>query len=84
MEVAEQNDATNAYPQLATRNYQPHWAFGTTTGGLFRFVDHLKKNCIPFDGPRSHRGMSATSVYFRDPDGDNLEVTTWEEVPQDK
>lgn len=81
LEVAEQNDAASGYVATDTRNDQPHWAFGTTAAGLLRFADHLRSKGIPFDGPRSHRGMSAVSVYFRDIDGNNLEVTTWEDVP---
>ena len=81
LEVAEQNDDTAGYVALDTRNDQPHWAFGTTAEGLFDFIDHLNREGIPFDGPRSHRGMSAVSVYFRDIDGNNLEVTTWDGVP---
>src|SRR3546814_3893167 len=27
--------------------------------------------------------MSAASVYFRDVDGNNLEVSTWEDVPEE-
>jgi catechol 2,3-dioxygenase-like lactoylglutathione lyase family enzyme len=86
LEVAKQNDEaeTTAYNAVATRNDQPHWAFGTTAAGLRRFADHLRAQGIPFDGPRSHRGMSAVSVYFRDVDGNNLEVTTWEPFPADQ
>ena len=84
LEVAEQNDAATGYTDQGTLNDQPHWAFGTTKDGLFRFAEHLREHDIPFDGPRSHRGMSAVSVYFRDPDGNNLEVTTWEDVPDDR
>ena len=45
------------------------------------FVEHLKEQGIPFNGPRSHRGISALSLLFRDVDDNNLEVTTWETVP---
>jgi catechol 2,3-dioxygenase-like lactoylglutathione lyase family enzyme len=55
----------------------PHWAFGTTPAKLATFMEHLKAENIPFDGPRSHAGVSVVSVYFRDCDGNNLEVTTW-------
>lgn len=80
-EVAQQNDESG-YCTVRTKNDQPHFAFGTTAEGLLRFADHLRANAIPFDGPRSHRGMSACSVYFRDPDHNNLEVTTWEAMPE--
>lgn len=83
LEVAQQKNE-DGYTPADTVNDQPHWAFGTTAEGLFKFADHLKAQGVPFDGPRSHHGMSAVSVYFRDPDGNNLEVTTWEQVPAEK
>lgn len=83
LEVAEQKDDESGYPDLQTINDQPHFAFGTTAAGLLKFAEHLRNHNIPFDGPRSHRGMSAVSVYFRDADGNNLEVTTWEDVPSE-
>ncbi|WP_155058236.1 VOC family protein [Streptomyces blattellae] len=83
IEIAKPKD-DKSYPDLETLEPQPHWAFGTTAEGLLQFADHLTAQGVPFDGPRSHRGMSAVSVYFRDPDGNNLEATTWEEVPEDK
>jgi catechol 2,3-dioxygenase-like lactoylglutathione lyase family enzyme len=83
LEVAEQEDASTGYPARATQNNQPHWAFATTAAGLMRFAEHLRSHGIPFDGPRTHRGMTVTSIYFRDVDGNNLEVTTWERLPAD-
>src|SRR3546814_3716588 len=83
VEVAEQKDPETGYPVAQTINDQPHFAFGTTAEGLLKFADHLRRHGIPFDGPRSHRGMSAASVYFRDVDGNNLEVSTWEDVPEE-
>src|SRR3546814_6440704 len=76
VEFAEQKDPETGYPVAQTINDQPHFAFGTTAEGLLKFADHLRRHGIPFDGPRSHRGMSAASVYFRDVDGNNLEVST--------
>jgi len=79
IEVVEQEDGTS-YPDKtnpASENTNPHWAFGTDVSGLKLFVEHLLAEKIPFDGPRSHKGTSVVSVYFRDPDGNNLEVTTW-------
>ena len=83
VEVVEQDDGVS-YPDKTNPgsvNTNPHWAFGTTGEGLVRFVDHLKREGIPFDGPRCHRGASVVSVYFRDLDGNNLEVTTWQPLP---
>lgn len=82
VEVVVQDDDVS-YPDRTNPdsiNTNPHWAFGTTPEGLIEFVEHLKREGIPFDGPRSHRGASVVSVYFRDLDGNNLEVATWEKV----
>lgn len=81
VEVAQQTDGV--YPAADAVNNHPHWAFGTDCEGLLRFADHLRENNIPFDGPRSHKGTSVVSVYFRDPDGNNLEVCTFEDVPEE-
>ena len=81
IEVVEQEDGAS-YPEKPnphSANTNPHWAFGTDVDGLKSFIKHLTANEIPFDGPRSHKGTSVVSVYFRDPDGNNLEVTTWSE-----
>lgn len=60
----------------------PHWAFGTTLDGLVAFVEHLKREGIPYDGLRQHgKEISALSVYFRDLDDNILEVCTWEHAP---
>lgn len=83
VEVVEQDDG-KSYPDKTnpfSKNTNPHWAFGTTAVGLAEFVEHLKREGIPFNGPRSHKGASVVSVYFRDIDGNNLEVTTWDHVP---
>ncbi len=83
LEVVEQEDGVS-YPSRTNPggvNTNPHWAFGATPEVLARFVQHLRDEGIPFNGPRSHTGVSAVSVYFRDPDGNNLEVTTWSPVP---
>jgi catechol 2,3-dioxygenase-like lactoylglutathione lyase family enzyme len=79
VEVVEQEDGV-AYPDRTNPegvNTNPHWAFGATPENLAKFVAHLKREGIPYSGPRSHRGISVVSVYFRDCDGNNLEVTTW-------
>jgi catechol 2,3-dioxygenase-like lactoylglutathione lyase family enzyme len=62
----------------------PHWAFGTTLAGLAAFVEILKREGVPYDGLRRHGNeISASSVYFLDLDDNILEVTTWEEAPDD-
>jgi catechol 2,3-dioxygenase-like lactoylglutathione lyase family enzyme len=83
VEVVEQEDL-KSYPDHTNPggvNTNPHWAFGATAEDMAQFVEHLKREKIPFNGPRSHYGTSVVSVYFRDCDGNNLEVTTWEPVP---
>lgn len=81
VEVVEVEDG-ESYPDKTnpfSKNTNPHWAFGTSSAGVGRFVEHLKREGIPFNGPRSHLGASVVSVYFRDLDGNNLEVTTWDD-----
>jgi len=80
--VVEQEDGVS-YPDKSGINTNPHWSFGATPHGLSNFINRLKLEGIPFNGPRSHRGVSAVSVYFVDPDGNHLEVTTWSPVPED-
>jgi catechol 2,3-dioxygenase-like lactoylglutathione lyase family enzyme len=83
VEVVEQEDM-KSYPDHTnpdSSNTNPHWSFGASPENLARFVANLKAEKIPFNGPRSHKGSSAVSVYFRDLDGNNLEVTTWEPIP---
>ncbi len=83
VEVVEQEDL-KSYPDRTnpeSANTNPHWAFGASPENLAKFTDHLIREKIPFDGPRSHRGIGVVSVYFRDVDGNNLEVTTWEPIP---
>ncbi len=83
VEVVEQEDM-KSYPDHTNpggANTNPHWSFGASPEDLAKFVAHLKAQKVPFNGPRSHKGSSAVSVYFRDLDGNNLEVTTWEPIP---
>jgi catechol 2,3-dioxygenase-like lactoylglutathione lyase family enzyme len=80
VEVVEQEDG-QGYPDKHSANTNPHWSFGATPDGLAQFIEHLRAEGIPFDGPRSHRGVTAVSVYFVDPDGNHLEVTTWSPIP---
>jgi len=84
VELGEQEDG-RSYADVTnpeSRNFNPHWAFGTTAEGVLHFRDHLQAEAIPFAGPRRHVNVSAVSVYFRDPEGNQLEVTTWEAFPE--
>jgi catechol 2,3-dioxygenase-like lactoylglutathione lyase family enzyme len=79
VEVVELSDERGYADQCNpdSNNTNPHWAFGATPEDLAKFIEHLKQEGIPFSGPRSHHGTSVVSVYFRDCEGNNLEVTTW-------
>jgi catechol 2,3-dioxygenase-like lactoylglutathione lyase family enzyme len=84
VELVEQEDR-RGYPDVTNpvgANMNPHWAFETTPAGLAAFAKHLEREGVPYAGPRTHGSdISAVSVYFRDIDGNNLEVTTWQQVP---
>lgn len=82
IELVEQEDGVS-YPGVTNpggANMNPHYAWETTVEGVVAFAAHLRSEGIPHSGPRRHPGVSAVSVYFRDQDGNNLEVVTWEEV----
>ena len=86
VELVEQEDR-RSYPDVTnpkSENMNPHWAFETTPEGVLAFAAHLEREGIPFAGPRTHGEASAVSVYFRDIDGNNLEVVTWQPFPADK
>ena len=87
VELVEQEDGVS-YPSHTNpkgQNMNPHFAWESTAAGVAAFADHLTRQGIPFAGPRRHTDVSAVSVYFRDQDGNNLEVTTWDnEFPDDK
>jgi catechol 2,3-dioxygenase-like lactoylglutathione lyase family enzyme len=84
VELVEQR-TENGYPDVTNpngENMNPHFAFGTTAAGVLAFKEHLTREGIPFAGPRRHGNVvSAASVYFRDIDGNILEVVTWEDMP---
>jgi catechol 2,3-dioxygenase-like lactoylglutathione lyase family enzyme len=77
VEVVEQEDGSG-YPEVGSDNSNPHVSFHTTPENVNKFVAHLKAEGIPFSGPRDHTGLSGVGVYFRDPDGNKLEVMTWD------
>jgi catechol 2,3-dioxygenase-like lactoylglutathione lyase family enzyme len=54
-----------------------------TTTPLDRVVDHLRTQGVPVEeGPVARTGATGpiTSVYFRDPDGNLVEVSTYDDV----
>jgi catechol 2,3-dioxygenase-like lactoylglutathione lyase family enzyme len=52
-----------------------HFAFRTDRENFLRAQDELKKRAIPFDF-QDHE--ISHSIYFRDPDGHKIEITTYE------
>lgn len=86
VELVEQR-TERGYPDHTNPNGEeanPHWAFGTTAAGLAAFIANLEREGVPYDAVRQHgTEISASSVYFLDPDENILEVTTWETLPPD-
>ena len=52
-----------------------HFAFRTDRENFLHAQDELKKRAIPFDF-QDHE--ISRSIYFRDPDGHEIEITTYE------
>jgi catechol 2,3-dioxygenase-like lactoylglutathione lyase family enzyme len=52
-----------------------HFAFRTDRENFLRAQDELKKRAIPFDF-QDHE--ISHSIYFRDPDGHKIEITTYQ------
>jgi catechol-2,3-dioxygenase len=52
-----------------------HFAFRTDRENFLHAQDELKKRAIPFDF-QDHE--ISHSIYFRDPDGHEIEITTYE------
>ena len=52
-----------------------HFAFRTDRENFLHAQDELKKRAIPFDF-QNHE--ISHSIYFRDPDGHQIEITTYE------
>jgi metallothiol transferase len=60
-------------PKTGTRHL--HFAFEIDPADLDRVQEQLTRLGIAFDGPKAHGGGSGLSIYFRDPDGYQLEAT---------
>ncbi len=60
-------------PKTDTRHL--HFAFEIDPADLDKIEEQLKQMAIPYDGPKAHGGGSGLSIYFRDPDGYQLETT---------
>lgn len=53
-------------------------AWRVTAEGLMEAISHLKSHGISLRGPIDHAG--SVSIYFTDPDGNPLEITTYDPV----
>lgn len=60
-------------PKTDTRHL--HFAFEIDPADLDKVQEQLKRQGIPYDGPKGHGGGSGLSIYFKDPDGYQLEAT---------
>lgn len=56
----------------------PHLAFEVDLDALSRFQARLTEHGVPFDGPRRLGPPGHASIYFPDPFGNLLELTTFE------
>jgi len=55
-----------------------HYAFNCRSiDELDTWRAHLEKNSVTYRGPMAHPGFGAVSLYFSDPWGTRLEITTW-------
>ena len=83
LQVGFPNDG-KTFADPHSQSHWPHVAFGASREVLDRMCDHLTSLGVPFSGPRSHLNVEAVSIYFMDPDGNKLEVCTWDPYPVDK
>lgn len=60
-------------PKTDTRHL--HFAFEIDPGDLDKVQEQLTRLGVAFDGPKAHGGGSGLSIYFKDPDGYQLEAT---------
>lgn len=60
-------------PKTDTRHL--HFAFEIEPADMDKVEDQLKRMGITYDGPKAHGGGTGLSIYFKDPDGYQLEVT---------
>ena len=51
-----------------------HFAFTTTEPEIERAATELRKKGVEVSGPVTHDWIPARSIYFRDPDGHDLEL----------
>lgn len=65
-----------------TAPFGTHHAFAIGPNDVQAVVAHLEAHGVPYNGPATHRGTHAVSVYFQDPDGNELELTCWDNYPR--
>jgi catechol 2,3-dioxygenase-like lactoylglutathione lyase family enzyme len=58
-----------------------HHAYAIGPNDVRGVERHLREHGIPFNGPCTHRGTAAVSIYFSDPDGNALEFCCWDGYP---
>jgi len=59
-----------------------HHAFAIGPNDVHVIEGHLEEHGIPYNGPVTHRGTSAVSIYFQDQDGNALEFCCWDGYPR--
>ena len=59
-----------------------HFAFTVDEADIERSAQMLRERGVEVEGPVIHEWMSATSIYFDDPDGNNLELLALMKRPE--
>ncbi len=59
-----------------------HHAFAIGPNDIPAIEGHLEEHGIPYNGPVTHKGTAAVSIYFSDPDGNALEFCCWDGYPR--
>lgn len=62
------------YGQPKLEQAHPHHAFDVPAESLPQWAEHLKKWGVPLAGPMTRAGTGGAEIYFRDPDGNHLEL----------
>lgn len=62
------------YGQPAITQSHPHYAFEVEAEDVASWIERLTYWRVPFAGPLTRSGTEAVEIYFRDPDGNNLEL----------
>jgi len=83
LQVGYPNDG-RSFPDRHSQSHWPHLAFGASATILDRTCEHLRGMGVPFSGPRSHLNVEAVSIYFKDPEGNKLEICTWDPYPPER